>query len=377
MHFYKTTWIVLLLLIWISGGKIYGQEDYFPSVGDTLFFLVDRVPENILVSDRGSHSRWDISMAKAPFLRPVVPVHPADEEGGAYFPESNYALKSYDQTIKYFRKEGKELYLLGQYGFFVHDQFVPVVVEYDFPMLISDPGATRQQKWEYTSKAEVVFPTSLLHPEFKSLLPVAADSIRIQMTLSRVTRLDADGELKYQILFDDVDRYFTVEENDYNFQLKVGGKPWQDFTAYVDLTKLFGPATVHYYDFKGENSGISVAQVQIDPINKEVTNVKYWVRSYLERFQRVKDLTAADIFAFPNPAIGFVNIELNNLKPGHYNVVLYNFLAQEVYRLPVEVIANRTVQIDVSEFEKGPYLYGLVDSYGRRIMTKRLTILKP
>src|SRR5699024_7723050 len=147
MHFYKTTWIVLLLLIWISGGKIYGQEDYFPSVGDTLFFLVDRVPENILVSDRGSHSRWDISMAKAPFLRPVVPVHPADEEGGAYFPESNYALKSYDQTIKYFRKEGKELYLLGQYGFFVHDQFVPVVVEYDFPMLISDPGATRQQKW--------------------------------------------------------------------------------------------------------------------------------------------------------------------------------------------------------------------------------------
>jgi len=376
MHLYKTKWIVLLLIL-ASFKKGIGQEGYFPPVGDTMYFLVDRMPENVSVNDRGSHARWDISMAKAPFLRPVVAVNPAEVTGVDHFPETNYAIKSHDQTIQFYRKEGRELYLLGQFGFYVNDQFVPVVVEYDIPLLINDPDASRQQKWEYTSRAEIVFPTSMLHPEFKSLLPVAADSARIQMTVNRVTRLDAFGELKYQIIFDHADRYFTIEKSEYKFQLRVGNKPWQDFTRYVDLEKLFGPGERHFYDFKGEKSGISVAHVEVDPATRQAMSVEYWVRSYLDRFQRAKDVTAADIFAFPNPAIGFVNIELNNLKPGNYKVVLYNFLAQEVYKMPVEVISNRTIQIDVSEFEKGPYLYGLVDSYGRRIMTKRLTILQP
>ncbi|HLT94699.1 MAG TPA: T9SS type A sorting domain-containing protein, partial [Membranihabitans sp.] len=114
-----------------------------------------------------------------------------------------------------------------------------------------------------------------------------------------------------------------------------------------------------------------------DPHTRRPNRIKYWVRSYLNRFNRPVEHNDPDIYAYPNPAIGYVNIEMNNLKPGNYRVALFNFLAQEVYQIPVEVSSDETIRIDITEFEKGPYLYALIDQYGRRIITKRLTILKP
>lgn len=368
---------LLFFLILALADPANGQTDYFPAVGDTMYFLVDQVPENIDVSDRGSFAHWDLSMARAPFLRPIVSVSPGDTPAGDQFPESNFALQIYDQTTEYYRKEGGELYFLGTHGFFINEQFVPVTLRYDYPLMVNDPSAGSQTEWEYESHAEITFPASMMEPGFRSLLPIAADSIRVKITLNRQTQRDAEGEIKYQILYDEAERFFSIEEYDYTFLLKMDQKPWQDFTQYVDLKKLFGEPVRYFYDFKGSASGIAVASVRLNPLTRSPKSVRYWVRSYLDRFQKASELTAPDIYAFPNPAIGFVNIELNNLKPGKYQVVLYNFLAQEVFRIPVDVISNETVQIDVSEFEKGPYLYALIDSYGRRIKTKRLTILKP
>src|SRR5690625_6179113 len=93
MHLYKTKWIVLLLIL-ASFKKGIGQEGYFPPVGDTMYFLVDRMPENVSVNDRGSHARWDISMAKAHFLMPVVAVNTAEVTGVDHLLATNYEKNS-------------------------------------------------------------------------------------------------------------------------------------------------------------------------------------------------------------------------------------------------------------------------------------------
>lgn len=359
------------------GCKGWSQSGYFPAVGDSMYIMVDRIPENISIDQQGLHSTWDISLAKAPFLRPVIPVSPENEPTGKHFPESDYALRMYDQTIKYYKKEGKELYLLGQYGFIIGQQFVSALVKYDYPFLVNYPSAVHQQSWEYSSTATIQFPASELQPGSLEYLPVSADSIRIVMDLERRTKRDAEGTLKYEIIFDDVVRNFTIENYKYRMLLRVGDKPWQDFTRYVDMEDLFGPSLLYQYDFSNKNYGLPVATVTVNSMTRKPIMVKYWVRSYLDRFQRADQLMEPDIFAFPNPAIGYVNIELNNLKPGKYRIALYNFLAQQVFQMPVKVTTNETVRIDISEFDKGPYLYGLIDQYGRRILTKRLTIMTP
>ncbi len=354
-----------------------GQTDYFPPVGDTMYFLADRMPDNVSMNDHNRHSRWDISMAKAPYLRPVVPMDPKHAESGAYFPEADYALKMEDRTIHFYKKEGKELYLLGQYGFHIFQQFIPVIVRFDYPFIVNYPSAQYGQKWEYNTQATVEFPVSELKPVFASRLPVRADSIRIVMNIDRLTTRDAEGELKYQIISDDVIRHFTIEQYEYQVLLRVGNKPWQDFSQYVDASDLFGPLVQYRYDFLNEDHGIPVASIWVNRENHKPTRLKYWVRSYLDRFRRLDKMSDPDIYAFPNPAIGYVNIELNNLKPGEYKVALYNFLAQEVYQRPVKVESDETIRIDITDFDKGPYLYALIDQYGRRIVTKRLTIMKP
>lgn len=369
---------MILLGIFLLG-TMYGssQSEYFPAVGDTLYFLVDRMPDNITINDHNRHSRWDISMAKAPYLRPVVPVNPGDAAGSSHFPDADYAMRMEDRTIHFYKKEGKELYMLGQYGFYIFQQYIPTIVRFDYPFIVNYPSAQYGQKWEYNSQAVVEFSVAELKPTFVSKLPVRADSVRIVMNIDRLTTRDAEGQLNYEIISDDVLRHFTIEQYQYQVLLRIGEKPWQDFSEYVNYEELFGPLVQYRYDFLTDKHGIPVASVWMNRQNGKPTRIKYWVRSYLHRFRRIDELTEPDIYAFPNPAIGYVNIELNNLRPGQYKIALYNFLAQEVFQMPVKVEADETVRIDITEFDKGPYLYALIDQYGRRIITKRLTIMKP
>lgn len=361
----------------LAGRYGYGQTGYFPEVGDTMYVLVDRAPEYLELDKYQQPPIWDISVVKAPYLRPVVPLNPDQIEESIHFQGSNYALRMEDRTIHFYKREGRELYLMGLYGFYIYDQYIPVPVLFDYPFIVNYPSAEYGQEWEYASQASIEFPTSLLQPSVLSQLPVKADSIRLVMDIDRRSTEDGQGLLKYEIITDEVTRHFTIEEYRYRTLLKVGNKPWQDFSTYVDSDKAYGPSLRYRYDFFIPSTGVPVSSVWVNPRTRQPDQLKYWVRSYLDRFNRPVQHTNPDIYAFPNPAIGYVNIELSNLKPGRYRIALFNFLAQEVYQMPVDLNSDETVRIDITKFDKGPYLYALIDEYGRRIITKRLTILKP
>ncbi len=369
--------IVFIALIVLSGRYTYGQSNYFPPVGDTMYVLVDRAPEYFDLYRFQNQPIWDISSVKAPYLRAVVPVEVSGLSESMHFTGSNYALRMEDRTLHFYKREGRDLYMLGQYGMYIYDQYIPVPVRFNFPFLVNYPASESGHEWEYSSQATVQFPTSLLLPSNQSRLPVKADSIRLIVDIDRRTSEDGRGYLKYEIMSDEVIRHYTIEEYRFRTLLKVGSKPWQDFSTYIDINQAYGPPLRYRYDFFVEQWGVPVSSVWLDPHTRRPNRIKYWVRSYLNRFNRPVEHNDPDIYAYPNPAIGYVNIEMNNLKPGNYRVALFNFLAQEVYQIPVEVSSDETIRIDITEFEKGPYLYALIDQYGRRIITKRLTILKP
>lgn len=369
--------IVLIALIVLSGRYAIGQDNYFPEVGDTLYILVDRAPEYLDLDKYQHRPTWDISTVKAPYLRPIVPLNPTTTPHAEHFPGANYALHMDDRTIHFYKREGRELYLMGQFGMYIYDQFIPVPVRFNFPFIVNFPSGEHRQEWNYSSQAVVEFPTSLFLPVNMAKLPVKADSMRVIINMERRTTEDGQGFLKYEIITDEASRYYTIEEYGYRALLKVGNKPWQDFSTYIDKVEAFGSPLRYRYDFFIPDSGVPISTVWINPHTRQPDMVKYWVRAYLDRFNRPVQHTDPDIYAFPNPAIGYVHIELSNLKPGSYRIALFNFLAQEVFQMPVEVNSDETVRIDITEFDKGPYLYALIDQYGRRMITKRLTILKP
>ncbi|WP_236972618.1 T9SS type A sorting domain-containing protein [Membranihabitans marinus] len=352
-------------------------QNWMPSLGDSMFMLVDRIPQNILVGDEGQNATYDVSVARAPFLRPDQILSPRQGHSYQQFKSADFVLKKYDGRELYFKNVNNNLYLLGEYGFYIQGQMIPVDVMYSDPVLMANYPHRYHQEKEQQYTATISFPVEYLNGSLRTQLPVAADSIRIEIESEDFKMIDGFGSLKYELSYQNVFREWVRSDKNYKFFLKVGDKDWQDFTPYVDMVKLFGAAISTHINFYDPDKAMPVAMVKINPYDRKPMFLEYEVREYLSEKTIVSNNLRPDIYAFPNPALSTVNIELNQLKPGLYTVVIYNILGQEKYRTSVDVIGNQAIQIDVSNFEKGPYLYGLVDSYGRRIITKRLTVLKP
>lgn len=342
-----------------------------------MYMLVDRIPQNIMIEEEGRNAVYDISVARAPFLRANKIIAPKDGKSFLQFRSADFVLKKYDGREYYYRVQQNNLYLLGCYGFFVQGQLIPVDVVYSSPVLVARNPINYNQEIEQSYEASIVFPVEFLHGGLRTQLPVAADSIRIDITYEDYRIVDGFGSLKFNVTYENVFRQWVRSEKNYTFLLKIGNKNWQDFSRYIDVVKLFGSVIDNRIYFYNPNQGMPIAQVKMNPFDRKPEFLEYEIRSFLSEFKKGKQSGRPDIFAFPNPALSVVNIELNQLKPGLYNVVIYNILGQEKFRKSVDVIGDAAIQIDVTNFEKGPYLYGLIDSYGRRIMTKRLTVLKP
>jgi len=84
------------------------------------------------------------------------------------------------------------------------------------------------------------------------------------------------------------------------------------------------------------------------------------------------------VLAYPNPAIFDVRFEFMNLKPGTYQLKIYNLLGVAVLDTSYHIKSGSQVEkMDVSELRKGTYLYSLVGPDGKTIATKRLIIIRP
>jgi hypothetical protein len=85
----------------------------------------------------------------------------------------------------------------------------------------------------------------------------------------------------------------------------------------------------------------------------------------------------ADIKAYPNPAIDYVNFDLIDLPNGDYTIKMYNVLGTNVWRQTFEGGGNNSIRADLTKLNKGTYFYSLINSKGKIIATRRLLVIRP
>jgi len=86
---------------------------------------------------------------------------------------------------------------------------------------------------------------------------------------------------------------------------------------------------------------------------------------------------AANIQAFPNPAVERVRFDCTNLPSEEYTLKIFNIIGKVVWKQNYMISGNRSMTLELEDFRKGTYLYSLVDSKGNIVGTKRLVVLKP
>jgi hypothetical protein len=75
---------------------------------------------------------------------------------------------------------------------------------------------------------------------------------------------------------------------------------------------------------------------------------------------------------YPNPAVTFINFELNSTTVRSANLSIFHFTGRKI----VEVTINTKVTVNVTDFTRGLYLFQIRDKSGRIIETGKFQVDK-
>lgn len=83
------------------------------------------------------------------------------------------------------------------------------------------------------------------------------------------------------------------------------------------------------------------------------------------------------IKAFPNPAVNYVNFEMNGVNAGNYTFDIYNILGRRLKSESHELNSDATIYMNIEDLAKGAYLYSIKDATGEILNTKKLLVNRP
>ena len=379
-HSLPTLFLICALAYTVSA-QITVTNATFPVAYDTLLTKTDNLP-NVIIMSPGADMVWDYSnldglISTQQIFLPASEAENADAFSSAELYENGEAGETFvnitENTFEYLGFAGADPAGLG----------LDVITQFSPP--IADRRAPLNYEDENTDAGNILFPFAFddLPPFLTDSLdlPITPDSIRIKVEVSRTSSVDAWGTMTIPEGTYEVLRERRFEENDTRLEAKVGFFPWADVTDLLgglDGLGVFGVDTTITYRFLSNISKEPIAIATVDNNDENiVTAVQYKSSDVTLSNDVVRDSGKPGVFAYPNPAIDFVRFEFNELVVGSYKLKIFNILGSEVWSDSFYIRNNRTMKFDLSELDKGTYLYSLVNDAGKTIATKRLMILKP
>lgn len=82
------------------------------------------------------------------------------------------------------------------------------------------------------------------------------------------------------------------------------------------------------------------------------------------------------VYVYPNPTLGDLNIRMVDLPGGKYDFALYNIIGYRVWTTELKLGEQDLFRLRLPDLDKGVYLYSIKNSEDRYIQSKRLTVLK-
>ncbi len=374
---------LVLGMIDLARAQITITTDDFPVVGDTLFTAVDNLPANIdLQPTNGEHS-WDFSSLQAPFTRRRVVREASQAPAAALFPNADVVMESGTTGDGYYNVSNGRFELVGFFGtdplglgFEVATPFSPAYVERRAPLNSFDVN-------QMESALLFAFNPDDLPVDIFDQLPVTPDSLRVRVAIDRLDIVNGYGTLTIPGGIYDVLREKRTEIRETRIDAKLPFVGWNDITDIVielvdmpELTDQLGQDTLITYHFFSNEAKEPIAVVTADADGQNVTSVEYKANDVVSNVQDLSRLKPG-VYAIPNPAIVNVRFEFSNLPQGKYDLKIYNILGVEVWRKRYEINGNFTEKVEISQLNKGTYLYSLSNERGKTIMTKRLVVVRP
>ena len=370
--------LCFVVSVWSLAAQITVTNSTFPEAGDTLRTVVDDSP-NINLQSPGEDLTWNFTSLDGPVFESII----SDANQGAafdFFSNATILMGQPPVAESYYQTTASVYTSLGYSG---QD---PIGLGLDVIFKNSPPVVERKSPLNYNdsdtneSSVLVAYAWDDLPTEITGGLglPITPDSIAVNVETVRSDEVDAWGKVALPVGTFDVLRVKRLDLTDSKVEAKFPFVGWVDITEQLIPTNpILGLDTSLIYIYYNDESKEPVAVVSVDPISEEPQNVRYKSVDATTNVIKLYE-KKPNVYAYPNPAIEDIRFDFINVPKGQYDLKIYNILGVEIWKQQHQVQStNDTIQLDVSNFRKGTYLYSLIDENGKNLVTRRLIILRP
>jgi hypothetical protein len=352
-------------------------DAYFPVAGDTLRIATDNQPEGIILGGPGGPMTWDFGDLQAPFANTTVY---KEASSGVYFnqfPGADLLVELPAGGESYYNVTSGAFENMGYFGADPINLGIELLVPYQ-PNLV-ERRAPLDFIDQHVTEPQLLIPFSadMLPQVILDNLPIVPDSIRINISFERQELVDAYGELTIPGGTFEVLRQKQTEIRETKVEAKILIFDWQDVTGFIPGNEFLGKDTTINYVFYSNDAKEPIASVNVDPQTEEVNSVSFKSIEGIVNSTKPLGNVTASVYAYPNPAIDRARFDFLNLPPEFYTLQIYNILGIKVWEEAYWVSGSRTEEVDLSQLQKGTYLYSLVDADGKTIITRRLMVVRP
>lgn len=353
----------------------------FPKAGDTLKMAVDVNPSSDLdvATPPGGNQTWDFSNLKALQTNDLIFGAASTGSHTAAYPGADIVLVS-NATETYYNVTNTKWENMGISGkqaqFFnlnISTKYSPALTERHAPLNFFDI-------FQQSANLTLPFSVSQLPDTLFSALPVKPDSLRIKIATKRLEVADAWGTCKIPGGSYPVIRLRRTDYTTTGADIKIGFF-WLDLSQLISsgggaLGNLVRTDTTISYHFYNNTAKEEIVVATMNKNLLDATAIRFKNNKTVDS-EEVYEAGTANIQAFPNPAVERVRFDCTNLPGGIYTLKIYNIIGRVVWRQNYTMAGNQSIPLNLEKFNKGTYLYSLIDAKGHTVGTKRLVILKP
>lgn len=331
---------------------------------DTVYYAREYFPEGLAMSSSGPGQVWDFRYLKAPFAVSyrVNPMGQRDDKAYGY-------LQSGTQTIAVLDLRDPQAL---QTQSVETNPFCPsMLLTYDlqparrmfYVGVLGESDAFKGRK-----SVTFAWPRDLACAWLPTPLP---DSCRITVSMQEDILVDASGTLHLPTTSMTVLRQLMVTRSAMRVENLVQGR-WKDVTPTVPGLRLLRENL--RMRFVDAQSGMLMAEAELGDKN-QIISMMFMTHPLVTRILP-EEPSKPDILAYPNPSYGPMRFQLRDFANGHYQLRIFNILGVPVRDVEVWVDHPReTVSVDLSELQRGTYIYRLQDSSGKALRTKKIVLI--
>ncbi len=377
-HMKKVLPILLLIFPIILSAQVTINNSIFPKPGDTLRYVTDNFFTNFDPNVTGE-TTWDFRSLNGSVV--VETLYKAASTGDAFalFPDADLLDKSAAQEI-YYKSYGNKIVELGRAGLDPVLNILDLDYQNEGELILRRAPMSYSDNYTDNSSFMISAPTSVIPDSIIPGLSTLVDSLRLNVSITNVSDLDAWGTLQlpdadYEVLRQKTETTTNAElyifTSVFGWQLVDPSNPL--FASLGDILDLLGESiSVSYQFFANDNKEV-MANIVLDD---SAIPISVTYKGDATTAVKVVSSSEQNILTYPNPTFGNVTFELKNLPKGNYKVEIYNIIGKKLWSADLDYFTG-VLNTDISHLRKGTYLYSIIDGNGLKIATRRLMVITP